>query len=134
MFKQAAFILAAALAAGGAFAQGDEQWVTSDRQAPHVSPSRAEVRAQARAQQAAGVAAERGEAFDGEEAEDARSTALRYQVVADTRRARAAGTWPLHDYEGAGATVPRRHPAARPRKEYPNVMGISFQEWLASHP
>jgi hypothetical protein len=134
MYKQAAFILVATLVAGTAAAQSDEPWPALDPQAPQATMSRVEVRGLARAQHAAGVVREPGEAFDGEETADAPSTALRYQVVGDARKARSAGTWPVHDYDGAGVTVPRSRPAAKPRKEYPNVMGVDFKVWLASHP
>jgi hypothetical protein len=137
MFKPAAIVIAALLAATAAYAQTDEAWPTFDPQRASTV-TRAEVRAQLRAEREAGVQPE-GEAFDGEEGPEAASSALRYQVVGDARNARTTGAWPVRDYgETPAGTIPRsgtrKASARRPRKEYPNVMGISFQEWLASHP
>jgi hypothetical protein len=137
VFKPAAIVVVAVLAATSAYAQTDEAWPALDPQAASTV-SRAEVRAQARAERDAGLAHE-GEAFDGEAGPDATSSALRYQVVGDARNARTTGAWPVRDYADTQAgTAPRngtrKASARRPRKEYPNVMGISFQEWLASHP
>jgi hypothetical protein len=98
MFKTTAILIAAVMAAGGAFAQE----------------------------------------FDGGFAQDAPSVALRYQVRADLDTVRAAGAWPVHEYSDAqrytGAGSASRHAKHRPHKEYPNVMGISMAEWLASQP
>jgi hypothetical protein len=60
-------------------------------------------------------------------------TASRAQVRADLDTARAAGAWPVHEYSDAQqAEGGSRKANRRPRKEYPNVMGMSITEWLAS--
>jgi hypothetical protein len=138
MSKPAALLFAALLAAGSVYAQTDEAWPTFDHEKTAATASRADVRAQVRAERQAGIVHE-GEQFDGEADDDTPSTALRYQVVGDAKAARAAGVWPVRDYDDAQArTTPRggsrKASQRRPRKEYPNVMGITFQEWLASHP
>jgi len=58
---------------------------------------------------------------------------LRYEVRADLDRARASGAWPVresNDFQAVAATTSRKA-THRTRKEYPNVMGVSIDEWLA---
>jgi len=58
----------------------------------------------------------------------------RHDVRADLDQARAAGAWPVRESnEVQRYTVAHSgHKATRrPYKEYPNVMGMSIDEWLA---
>jgi hypothetical protein len=76
----------------------------------------------------------RGEPFDGEATHDVSHATLRYQVRADLEAARMSGAWPVQEYNDmpvVTAPQPARKAPRRPRKEYPNVMGISLKEWLA---
>ena len=134
MFKPTALLLAAAFAAAGAHAQVDEAWPSEDTPTASVV-SRAEVRADMKAQRDVGVA--RGEQFDGEVAGDTRSAGLRYKVRIDIDQARASGAWPVREYDDSGRRSGyggSRKATRHPRKEYPNVMGISLAEWLARQP
>ncbi|MFL6660806.1 MAG: hypothetical protein ACJ8G7_01430 [Rhizobacter sp.] len=67
--------------------------------------------------------------------EPAPTAALRYRVVGDLDAAREAGAWPVreHDEDAQAAVAPRagRKARRRPRKEYPNVMGMPISQWLA---
>ena len=58
---------------------------------------------------------------------------LRYEVRADLNKARASGAWPVRESNDVQAVaVASTHKAThRTRKEYPNVMGMSIDEWLA---
>jgi hypothetical protein len=149
MFKPIAILLGAVLAAGSAFAHPipatspapaeatrpdvDEAWPTFDDEATTGIASRADVRAQARG----GALQPRGEQFDGGPASSVPSAAYRFRVRIDLDAARETGTWPVREYDDGGqhaAVEKRLKEKRRPRKEYPNVMGISFSEWLAAHP
>jgi hypothetical protein len=59
--------------------------------------------------------------------------ALRFEVRADLNQARASGAWPVRESNDVQAVVvaPRHKASHRVRKEYPNVMGMSIDEWLA---
>jgi len=59
---------------------------------------------------------------------------LRYEVVADLHKARASGAWPVRESNDiqAVAIAPVHRASHHVRKEYPNVMGMSIEEWLAS--
>ena len=136
MFKPTALLLAAAFAAASAHAQVDEAWPSEDTPTASVV-SRAEVRADMKAQRDAGAAQPRGEQFDGEVAGDTRSAGLRYKVRIDIDQARASGAWPVREYDDSGrrsGDAGSRKATRHPRKEYPNVMGISLAEWLARQP
>jgi len=58
---------------------------------------------------------------------------LRYEVRADLDRARASGAWPVRESNDvqAVAVAPVHKVSHRVRKEYPNVMGMSIDAWLA---
>lgn len=58
---------------------------------------------------------------------------LRYEVRADLNKARASGAWPVRESNDvqAVAAAPVHKTTHRIRKEYPNVMGMSIDEWLA---
>ena len=68
-------------------------------------------------------------------AQEAPSGAQRAEVRADLDKARAAGAWPVresNDVQRVTVNEGGRKVQRRPRKEYPNVMGMSIHEWLAS--
>ena len=93
MFKPTAIIIAAAIAAGGAFAQELQKTLPAAPPAASTGIASASARAAA-----AGPAPE----------------------YTDARRSEPAD---------AGSGKAKR----RPRKEYPNVMGMTITEWLAIH-
>jgi hypothetical protein len=73
---------------------------------------------------------------DATASHDASFGVLRYEVRADLNKARASGAWPVresNDVQASAATNAQSHKAKhRLRKEYPNVMGMSIDDWLAS--
>jgi hypothetical protein len=58
---------------------------------------------------------------------------LRYEVRADLNKARASGAWPVRESNDmqAVAVAPVHKATHHVRKEYPNVMGMGIDEWLA---
>lgn len=59
------------------------------------------------------------------------SAVLRFEVRNDADAARAAGAWPVRDYDPV--PIYHRPKATQHRKQYPNVMGVRFADWLAAH-
>jgi len=76
-------------------------------------------------------AAVAGEADGGTAAVTARSDVLQFEIRGEVDTARAAGTWPVREYDARPAW--HRPAAKRARKQYPNVMGVRFADWLAAH-
>jgi len=124
MFKSIAIIVATAMSAFGAFAQELQPTSLATPQATSTE-----------VQHAAAMPQKTGEQLDGDVPHEAPSVVQRYQAPADLDTARAADAWPVREsndaqrYTAAGGS---RHAKRRPRKEYPNVMGMSIHEWLAS--
>jgi hypothetical protein len=79
-----------------------------------------------------GAAAAMASEADGNEAAAARpSDVLQFEVRDQVAVARAAGTWPQRDYDAMPAW--HKPKASHSRKQYPNVMGVRFADWLAAH-
>jgi hypothetical protein len=83
---------------------------------------------------AAGLAhgtAHAGEGDGSEPSSFRTSSVLQFEIRDDVANARANGTWPVREYEPVEV---HRAPRVRPaRRQYPNVMGVRFADWLAAH-